>query len=130
MRTSLLILSDLLARIAVLPASSAQAERMFSTIKRVKDARRHRLKALTLDNLIRISSEGSPLVQWDPTPAMMKWESWGNRRITLTSHNKPGTTLVDESESEEDFDTVLMITFIYNELSFITSVISCYSLSL
>lgn len=79
MKVAFPILFDLLAKVAVLPASSAQVERMFSSMKRVKDARRSRLKASTLDNLIRISSEGPSLEQWDPTPAMIKWESWGNR---------------------------------------------------
>lgn len=60
------ILSDLLARVAVLPASSEQVERMLSTMKRVKDARRSGLQASTLDNLIRISSEGPSQPQWDP----------------------------------------------------------------
>ena len=72
MKMAFPILFDLLARVAVLPASSAQVERMFSTMKRVKDARRSKLKSSTLDNLIRISSEGPSQAQWDPTPAMMK----------------------------------------------------------
>ena len=49
------LISDLLARLAVLPASSAHIERMFSTMKRIKTAQRNRLKTTTLDNLIRIS---------------------------------------------------------------------------
>ena len=72
MKTAFPILSDLLGRVAVLPASSAQVERMFSTMKRVQDAQRNRMKASTLDNLIRISSEGPPLAHWDPTPGMLE----------------------------------------------------------
>ena len=69
------LISNILARIAVLPASSAQVERLFSTMKRIKTAQRIRLKTETLDCLIRISSEGPAVQQWNPVPALRKWES-------------------------------------------------------
>ncbi len=53
--TAYLLISDILARISVLPASSAQVEHLFSTMKRVKTVQRNRLKTETLDCLIRIS---------------------------------------------------------------------------
>ena len=82
------LISNILARIAVLPASSAQVERLFSTMKRIKSAQRNRLKSNTLDNLMRISIEGPCVQNWDPYPALRKWESMGNRRIQISrSHH-------------------------------------------
>ena len=67
------LISDLLARLIVLPASSAHVERMFSTMKRSKTAQRNRLKTTTLDNLLRISAEGPPIREWNANFAMRKW---------------------------------------------------------
>ena len=50
--------SKLSAMALVLPVSTADCERGFSTLKRIKTAPRNRLKTETLDMLIRISSEG------------------------------------------------------------------------
>ena len=52
------LISDLLARLAVLPAASAEVERVFSSMKRIKPAQWNRLNTNTLDHLIRISMEG------------------------------------------------------------------------
>ena len=73
------LISSILARIAVLPASSAQVEQLFSAMKRIKSAQRNSLKTRTLDNLLRVSIEGPSLQDWDPIPALRKWESMGNR---------------------------------------------------
>jgi len=78
------LISNILARIAVLPASSAHVERLFSTMKRIKTAQRNRLKTETMDCLIRISSEGPAVQQWNPMPALRKWESWGKRKLTTS----------------------------------------------
>ena len=75
------LISDILARIAVLPASSAEVERVFSAMRRIKTPVCNRLKTGTLDHLLRISIEGPEVRDWDPLPALKKWESWGNRRI-------------------------------------------------
>ena len=48
------LISSILARIAVLPASSAQVERLFSAMKRIKSGQRNRLKTTTLDSLMRV----------------------------------------------------------------------------
>lgn len=79
------LISDLLARLAVLPATSAQAERVFSTMKRIKTAQRNRLNTTTLDHLIRVSMEGPKVEEWDPLPALRLWESWGNRKIETSN---------------------------------------------
>ena len=78
------LISSILAHIAVLPASSAQVERLFSAMKRIKSAQRNRLKTKTLDSLLRISIEGPNVHTWDPYPALRKWESMGNRRIQIS----------------------------------------------
>ena len=49
------LISKLLARTIVLPASSAEAERVFSTMNQIKTPLRNRLSSTTLDYLIRIS---------------------------------------------------------------------------
>ena len=48
------LISDILTRIAVLPASSAEVERVFSAMKRIKSPVCNRLKTGTLDHLLRI----------------------------------------------------------------------------
>ena len=79
------LISDLLARLAVLPAVSAEVERVFSNMKRIKTAQRNRLNTNTLDHLIRISMEGPKVTEWDPFPALRLWESWGNRRLETSN---------------------------------------------
>ena len=73
------LISSIPARIAVLPASSAQIERLFSAMKRIKSAQRR-----TLDNLLQVFIEGPSLKDWNPTPALRKWESMGNLRIQVS----------------------------------------------
>ena len=75
------LLISVLARIAVLPASSAEVEEVFSAMKKIKTPVRNRLKTGTLDHLLRISIEGPEVRDWDPLPALKKWESLGNRQI-------------------------------------------------
>ncbi|KAI6651842.1 Zinc finger protein [Oopsacas minuta] len=70
------LISNILGRIAVLPASSAQVEILFSTMKRIKSAQRNRLKSKTLDHLMRISIEGPSIQNWDPYPALKKGNLW------------------------------------------------------
>ena len=74
-----------LARIACLglsiPFSTADCERAFSTMKRVKTPLRNRLKTTTLDCLLRISIEGPDLNDFDFELAVNKWSTIRNRRI-------------------------------------------------
>lgn len=78
------LISSIHSSIAVIPASSAQVEQLFSAMKRIKSAQRNRQKTRTLDNLLQVSIEGPSLEDWDPTPALRKWESMGNRRIQVS----------------------------------------------
>ena len=77
------LLTQLLARVVVLPASSAEVERVFSTMNRIKTSVRNRLSSTRLDSLIRISMDGPDVGNWDPVPAALQWKSMGNRRIKL-----------------------------------------------
>ncbi len=77
--------SDLLARLIILPAGSAQVERVFSSMKRIKTAQHNRFNTTMLDHLIRISMEGSSVEEWDQFQALRIWESWGNRRLETST---------------------------------------------
>ena len=77
------IISNILARISVLPGSSAEVETVFSTMKRIKTPIGNRLKTSMLDNLICISMT-SPSYSVGPYPSLRKWEAMGNRKITTS----------------------------------------------
>ena len=101
------LISSILARIAVLPASSAQVERLFSAMKRIKSSQRNRLKSTTLDHLMRISIEGPLVHLWDPYPALRKWESMGNRRIQVSCQQSHDSQLASNDivfHTDEDGD--------------------------
>ena len=63
----------------IIPISSAQCERGFSAQRRIKSDVRSRLHVSTTEDLIRISMEGPELEAFDPTPAVVKWFSSGQR---------------------------------------------------
>ena len=77
------LLTQLLARVVVLPASSAEVERVFSTMNRIKASLRNRLSNTRLDSLIRVSMDGPEVGNWDPVPAALQGKLMGNRRIKL-----------------------------------------------
>ena len=74
-------LSKLASVILTIPFSTADCERVFSTMKRVKILLRNRLKTTTLDWLLRISIEGQALDDFDFEAAIEKWASVRNRRL-------------------------------------------------
>ena len=65
----------------VIPINTADCERAFSTMKRVKTRIRNRLKSVTLDALLRISIQGPSLDEFDFESAVNKWSSITNRKI-------------------------------------------------
>jgi hypothetical protein len=67
----------------ILPVSTADCERGFSTMKRIKTAPRNRFKTQTLDMLIRISSEGPEITQFNFDNAAIVWGSKTNRKIHI-----------------------------------------------
>ena len=57
----------------VQPISAAQCERAISAQNRIKSSLRVNLAVSSLEDLIRISAEGPPVTEFDPTPSVNKW---------------------------------------------------------
>ena len=73
-----------LAAIALtIPVTTADCERGFSAVKRIKTSLRNRLKTETLDYLLRISTEGPDPDSFDCDQAVTLWGSQRNRRLKL-----------------------------------------------
>lgn len=64
----------------VLPISAAQCERGFSAQNRIKSKVRNSLHVSTLEDLIRISTEGPSLEQFDSEPGAKRWLSAKKKR--------------------------------------------------
>ena len=69
----------------VIPMSSADCERGFSALKRIKTRLRNRLSNRILNHLLMISIEGPMLEDFDFEKAADIWGAQKNRRITVTS---------------------------------------------
>ncbi|XP_060589612.1 zinc finger protein 862-like [Ruditapes philippinarum] len=65
----------------VLPMSSVQCERGFSTQNRIKSKLRTSIKSETLDNLMRISEDGPDIMKFDFDRALKKWKSEKRRKL-------------------------------------------------
>ena len=73
-----------LATIAlILPVSTAECERAFSTMKRIKTALRNRLATTNLDHLMRISINGPSSIDFDFSKAATAWGNQRQRRIEI-----------------------------------------------
>jgi hypothetical protein len=66
-----------------IPFSTADCERAFSSMNRVKTPLRNRLKTSTLDSLLRISIECPDLEDFNFDQALSTWTSTRNRRISV-----------------------------------------------
>ena len=75
------IMAELIARGLILPIATADCERGFSALNRIKTCPRNRLKTRTLEELMFISIEGPTLEQFDFAAAADKWGKLKNRRI-------------------------------------------------
>ena len=67
--------------VLVLPVSTAECERAYSTMKRIKTALRNRLITVNLDRLMRISINGPDIQNFDFIKAATSWGSQRQRRI-------------------------------------------------
>jgi hypothetical protein len=67
----------------ILPLSTADCERAFSTMKRVKTPLRNRLNTKTLESLMRIRLEGPQLSSFNFELAVSNWSKLRNRRINV-----------------------------------------------
>ncbi|KAE8293775.1 hypothetical protein D5F01_LYC06711 [Larimichthys crocea] len=76
-------LAKLAAAMAVLPVSTADCERGFSSMKRVKTSLRNRMKESTLNNLLMISMEGPPAEEFNFHAACDSWAGMARRRLNV-----------------------------------------------
>ena len=75
--------SKLVSISLVIPVSTAECERCFSAMKRIKTDLRNHLLTSTLRNLMRISTEGPLLQDYDFDQAVDIWSGKRQRRITV-----------------------------------------------
>ena len=66
----------------VIPMHSADCERGFSTLGRIKTKLRSRLTNSSLNSLLMISMEGPPIQKFDVEPCLEKWRSVRNRSVS------------------------------------------------
>ena len=71
----------LLVRALVLPVCTADCERCFSTMKRIKTDLRNRMNTATLDKLLRIRIEGPDLIHFNFREAVRRWKNMKNCRL-------------------------------------------------
>ena len=77
------LVSKLIVRALVLPVSTADCERCFSTMNRVKTDLRNQMSTETLQRLIRIGLEGPDSSDFDFSEASRRWATLKHRRITI-----------------------------------------------
>ena len=102
-----------------LPFSTAKVERLFSTLKTIKNEKRTNLSCSTLDDLLEVNTEGPTLSNFSADAAVDLWwsDSSSGRRVnqkprkeyrkrkqTSTVAHTSGDSK-NESESELDLDT-------------------------
>lgn len=99
-----------------IPISNAKVERLFSLMNRVKVDSRASLGESTMNNLIRISTEGPKLEDFNPKEAIKLWAEATTRRphqkvrkmytnCKTQSESKRRKVLIDaESSTESDDD--------------------------
>ncbi|XP_078576404.1 zinc finger protein 862-like [Branchiostoma floridae x Branchiostoma japonicum] len=74
-------IAKLLQAVAVVPVTTVPCERGFSVQNRIKTKARARIKATTLDTLMRINIEGPPISEFAFDRALDKWRTAKPRRI-------------------------------------------------
>ena len=67
----------------VVPMSTADCERVFSTLSRIKTDLRNRLSCKVLNSLMTISIEGPDSDEFPYERTCSIWSSWSNRRLVL-----------------------------------------------
>ncbi len=75
------LLATLAARLLVVPASTADCERGFSAVSRIKTSSRNRLATENLDYLMLIDIEGEDIKAFDFQPVVEAWAAARNRRL-------------------------------------------------
>ena len=85
--------------ILVIPMSTAECERGFSALKRIKTDWRSRLFVEMTHSLMNILQTGPSIEKYDATPAMMKWWGGGQRARRPNFSAEP-----ESSDSEVDYE--------------------------
>lgn len=89
----------------VLPISAAQCERGFSAQNRIKSKVRNSLSVSTLEDLVRISTEGPSLELFDPEPSVKRWLSSSKRKRRPNYTGWPSDTdilMVGDTDAQSD----------------------------
>ena len=84
-----------------LPMANGHLEMVFSQLKLIKSNRRTCLRENTLDQLLRVNTEGPPLQKWDASGAMQLWLNDKVRRV----NQKEWSTSTTAHSVEEDEKT-------------------------
>ena len=85
LRTMFPQLTKLASIAAILPVRTAECERAFSAMKRIKTKLRNQMKTSTLDCLMQISIEGPEIGDFNFEKAADFWERMRNRRLSIGS---------------------------------------------
>ena len=75
------LLANLASCLLVIPASTADCERGFSALKRIKTSTRNRLSSGTLDDLMIIDLEGKDVSKFDFKAVINAWASIKKRQL-------------------------------------------------
>ena len=67
----------------IIPVSTADCERGFSAMARVKTKLRNQMKNSTLNHSLRILIEGPPIEEFDFEKVLNTWKEHGHRRLIL-----------------------------------------------
>ena len=76
-------LSKLAQICLIIPVSTADCERGFSAMARVKTKLRNQMKNFTLNHCLRILIEGPPIQEFDFEKVLNSWKEHGHRRQIL-----------------------------------------------
>ncbi|WAR31457.1 hypothetical protein MAR_033999 [Mya arenaria] len=78
----------------VIPMTSVQCERGFSTQNRIKSKGRTSIKCTTLDDLMRISEDVPALRDFDFSRALAKWKAEKVRKLNTSTSTMSGASLL------------------------------------
>jgi len=94
----------------VIPSSTAEAERGFSLMQRIKNDHRSRLSGSTLTDLMMVKLCAPDLDSFDPVPSISMWYTSGKRRLqrrrsTMSKVAQAAlSTPEDDSENDSEED--------------------------
>ena len=87
----------------VCPVSTAQVERQFSSIKRILGDWRLKLKTSTIEDLLRICTEGPEPARFCPESAVLRW--WSSGRFSRRPNMQSRSPTAETSDSELEYES-------------------------